>query len=298
MSIQQPNTEPARTIAYGPDPAQVGDLYLPAGQGPFPVITLIHGGYWTALYDRRETAALAEDLRARGYAVWNVDYRTLGQPGAGWPGTFQDIATALDAIRDLDRSLDQHRVITVGHSAGGHLAVWAASRPALPKHAPGFAPKVNPIAAVSIAGVLDLVAADADRGGNGIGGTAAIGQRPAAHPELVPAVRELVRNGVLPALLGGHAAEYPERYAWTSPTMLSSGAVPILAVHGIDDDIVPIRYGRNYSGAATARHEPVEFREFADLNHFQLLDPAHPKWSDITDWLAKQFAGPGPGTSI
>ncbi|HEY4017467.1 MAG TPA: alpha/beta hydrolase [Pseudonocardiaceae bacterium] len=291
MSVQQPETGPTRTISYGPDPAQIGDLYLPQGAGPFPVVALIHGGYWTALYDRRETAAVAEALRSRGYAVWNIEYRTLGQPGAGWPGTFQDVAAAVDAIRNLDPSLDQRRVITVGHSAGGHLAVWAASRPDLPKQAPGFAPKIRPIGAVSIAGVLDLVATDADRGGAQMGsdGPGFVGQSPVAHPEFAPTVRELVREGVLPALLGGHAAEYPERYAWTSPTMLNSGSVPVLAVHGTDDDVVPIRYGRNYFGAAAARHEPVEFREFRDTHHFDLLDPAHPKWSDLTDWLAKRF---------
>jgi acetyl esterase/lipase len=294
MSIQQPGAGPTRTIAYGSGPSQIGDLYLPTGKGPFPVVVLIHGGYWTALYDRRETAALAEDLRARGYAVWNIEYRTVGEPGAGWPGTFQDVADAVDVIQDVERSLDLGRVITLGHSTGGHLAIWAASRPALPRQAPGFAPKVRPIAAVSIAGVLDLVAADADRAGAGVGseGAAFVGESPIAHREYVPAVVQLVRRGVLPALLGGHAAEYPERYAWTSPTMLGSGNVSILAVHGIGDDVVPIRYGRNYFGAALARHEPVEFREFPGINHFELLDPRHPKWREVTDWLAKQFAEP------
>ncbi|HEV3355628.1 MAG TPA: alpha/beta hydrolase [Pseudonocardiaceae bacterium] len=260
MSVQQPT----RTISYGPDPLQSGDLYLPPGAGPFPVVVLIHGGNWTAPDDRTQLAALAEDLRAKGYAVWNIDYRTVDTPGGGWPGTFADIAAALDVVADLDRALDWRNVITVGHSAGGQLAVWAASRPDLPKQAPGFAPKVLPVAAVSIAGILDLVAADADRIG-------------------------------VSGLLGGHAAEYPERYAWTSPTMLSSGAVAVLAVHGTDDDAVPIRYGRNYSGAARARHEPVDFRELPGLHHTDLLDPVHPGWSEITDWLADRFR-PNPGS--
>ena len=233
----------ARAISYGPDSAQFGELYLPEGPGPFPVIVLIRGEH--------PVVALAEDLRARGYAVWRIEYRA-----AGWPGTFADVAAALDAVPGLGRSLDHRRVITVGHAAGGHLAVWAASRPDLPKQAPGFAPRVRPIGAVSLAGVLDLVAADADRG------------------------------AALSALLGGHAAEYPERYAWTSPTMLSSGPVPILAVQGVDDDVVPIGYGRNYLTAATARHEPVEFRELAGVGHLDLLDPAHPRWAEIAEWLA------------
>lgn len=268
MSVQQQHrTIPYRTVSYGPDAGQSGDVYLPEGVGPFPVVVLIHGGCWSARHDRTQLAALAEDLRTRGYAAWNIDYRTIGTPGAGWPGTFADIAAAVDAVADLGRALDRRRVITLGHSAGGQLAIWAASRPDLPRQAPGFAPRVLPVAAVSIAGILDLVAADADRVGAG-------------------------RDGVLPALLGGHAAEYPERYAWTSPTMLSSGPVAVLAVHGTDDDAVPIRYGRNYFGAARARHEPVEFREFPGMRHADLLDPSHPNWSDITDWLAKRFAEP------
>ena len=162
-------------------------------------------------------------------------------------------------MQGLRRSIDHGRVIAIGHGLGGQLAVWAASRPDLPSQAPGFAPRVRPIGAVSLSGVLDLVAADTDR--------------------VAP----------LGILLGGHAAEYPERYAWTSPTMLNSGAVPVLAVHGIDDDVVPIRYGRNYSNAATARHEPVEFRELPGVGHFDLLDPGHPRWAEIVDWLEKRF---------
>lgn len=246
MPVQQP----ARTVSYGPDPAQSGELYLPEGTGPFPVVALIRSDH--------ATVALADDLRARGYAVWHVGYRAH----AGWPGTFEDVAAAVDAVRDLGRSLDHQRVITLGHALGGQLAVWAASRPDLPKQAPGFAPRVRPIGAVSLSGVLDLVAADADRG-------------------------ELAT--VLSALLGGHAAEYPERYGWTSPTMLNSGPVPVLAVHGIDDDVLPIRYGRNYLSAASARHEPVEFRELPGVDHVGLLDPAHPKWADIAEWLEKRF---------
>jgi len=259
------------------------------------VIALIHGGWWTALYDRTQMAPLAEDLRRRGHAVWNIDYRTVGLPGGGWPGSFTDVADAVDAISGLDPSVDPRRVIAVGHSAGGQLAVWAASRPDLPEQAPGYAPRVQPIGAVALAGVLDLVAADADRGGARMGNPGIkgpVGQPTAARPDLAPTVAELVRGGVLPALLGGHAAEVPGRYSWTSPTMLSSGSVPVLATHGVDDDAVPIRYGRNYFAAAEARREPVEFRELPDTNHFDLTNPDHPSWAVATDWIAERVANP------
>ncbi|HEX3784857.1 MAG TPA: alpha/beta hydrolase [Pseudonocardiaceae bacterium] len=294
MSVSESNAGGVRTISYGPDPAQVGDLYLPPGNGPFPLVVLVHGRWWTALVDRRQVAPLAEDLRRGGYAVWNIDYRTVGLPGGGWPGTFLDVAAAVDLVGGLDPAIDTEQVVTVGHSAGGHLAVWAASRPDLPKQAPGYAPRILPIAAVSLAGVLDLVAADADRGGAGLGDPAAAepaGQPPADRPDLWPRVAELVGDGVLPVLLGGHAAEMPERYAWTSPTMLSSGTVPVLATHGVDDDVLPIRYGRNYRTAATARREPVEFREIPAAHHFDLVDPEHPSWARTLDWIAERISG-------
>jgi acetyl esterase/lipase len=281
-----------RTISYGTEPAQVGKLYLPAGHGPFPVVVLLHGGYWTALGTLDQTAPLAEDLRQRGYAAWNVEYRSIGVAGGGWPGTFTDVATAVDLVVDLDPSLDPRRVVTIGHSAGGQLAIWAASRTHLPEDAPGHGPKVQPIGAVSLAGVLDLVAADADRAGSRMGDPSrrVTGAPPLTRPDLVGSVTRLVGDGTLPVLLGGHASEFPERYAWASPTTLGSGEVPVLAVHGTEDDAVPISYGRSYYAAARARREPVEFREIPGAHHFTVLDPANPSWSEIAKWIAKRFA--------
>src|SRR4051812_41275879 len=148
-----------RTVAYGPHPAQVGELYLPPGDGPFPVAVLLHGGDWAAVFDRPSMTPPADDLVARGDAVWDADYRRLGD-GGGWPATFEDTAAAVDAVADLDPALDLARVTVVGHSAGGHLAVWTAHRANLPAGAAGAAPKVVPVAAVSLAGVLDLASAD------------------------------------------------------------------------------------------------------------------------------------------
>ncbi|EWM11357.1 antibiotic biosynthesis monooxygenase [Kutzneria sp. 744] len=96
----------ARTVAYGPHPSQVGELYLPEGDGPFPVITLIHGGFWTAMFDRRQLTPLADDLRQAGFAVWNIEYRRLGEEGGGWPGTFEDVEAAIDRLEGLDDHLD------------------------------------------------------------------------------------------------------------------------------------------------------------------------------------------------
>jgi hypothetical protein len=146
-----------RTVAYGPHPSQVGELYVPEGDGPFPVVVLVHGGYWLAMFDRRQVTPLADDLVGGGYAVWNVEYRRLGEPGGGWPGTFDDVAAAVDTLDGLDDRLDLANVQVVGHSAGGRLAKYLAGR--------GDG-KVRLKGAVSISGVLDLVEADKDRLGS------------------------------------------------------------------------------------------------------------------------------------
>ena len=126
-------------IAYGPAPAQMVELFLPKGNGPHPVVVLIHGGCFLAEYQGLpQTSGIAADLAGRGYAVWNVEYRKLGEDGAGYPGTFQDVADAVDRIRTEAPTykLDSRRVVAVGHSAGGHLGLWAASRARLPKDSP------------------------------------------------------------------------------------------------------------------------------------------------------------------
>ncbi len=123
---------------YGPGPSQVAELHLPQSR-PCPVVVLVHGGFWRVPYGRPLMAPLARGLAARGFAAWNIGYRRVGERGGGWPGTFADAAAAVDALADLAREhgLDLDRVASVGHSAGGHLALWTAARPGLPDGAPG-----------------------------------------------------------------------------------------------------------------------------------------------------------------
>ena len=114
---------------YGRHRSQVAELFLPSGSGPHPVVVLIHGGCWRARYDRHLMDDLAGDLAARGWAAWNVEYRRVGpRAGGGWPATFDDTAAAIDHLSEVDAALDLRRVAAVGHSAGGHLALWAAGR--------------------------------------------------------------------------------------------------------------------------------------------------------------------------
>jgi acetyl esterase/lipase len=273
-----------RTIAYGPEPSQVGELYLPEGTGPFPVVVLIHGGFWTAMYDRRQITGLADDLVANGYAVWNIEYRRIGEPGGGWPGTLLDVATAVDAVEGLDPALDSKRVFVVGHSAGGHLATWAARRAALPDDAPGAGPKVTPLGAVSLAGVLDLAAAATARLGSELGNPDAdppMGAPAPGRPEVWPSVGKMVADGVVPVFLGGRPDEVPQRYAAASPVELADGGVPVLVVHGTADDVVPTLSSRSYVDAGG----DVRYVELAGANHFDMIDPAGEAWRIVRSWL-------------
>lgn len=280
------------TISYGPEPSQVGDLYLPEGDGPFPVVLLIHGGYWTALFDRFQVVPLAEALVANGYAVWNIEYRRIGEDGAGFPGTFLDIATATDRIAELDPKVDPSRVLVVGHSAGGHLAGWVAHRAVLPADAPGANPKVVPLGAVSLAGVLDLAAGDANRAGHdltdpNVPPPSGVVAEPRA--DMIPVVSKLLSEGAINALLGGHADEVPERYAVTSPTALDNGRVPLLVVHGSADDVVPPSYGSVYVTGATAKGIDAKYVEVPGANHFDVINPAHKTWDTVLPWLAERL---------
>ncbi|SEC62105.1 Acetyl esterase/lipase [Amycolatopsis tolypomycina] len=285
-----------RTVAYGPEPSQVGELYLPEGDGPFPVVAVLHGGYWTALWDRRQLTAVADDLVARGYAVWNAEYRRIGEPGGGLPGTFLDVAAAIDALDGMDPALDTRRVVLLGHSAGGHLATWAAHRGALPPEAPGAHPRVTPIGVVALAGALDLEAADAAGLGKVLADPAAEPPKDApepARPEVWPAVADAVGGGILPLLLGGHRADAPEHYAWTSPLLLASAGVPVLAVHGTADEAVPAEWSRRYVGKVTAEGGSARFVEVEGGTHFDVVRPDHPVWPEITGWIRETVAGAG-----
>jgi acetyl esterase/lipase len=243
---------------YGPDPAQFGDLYLPAEPRHTGVAVIIHGGFWRARYDLSLGAPLAIDLAARGYAAFNLEYRRVGR-GGGWPGTLQDVSDGVDALSSLD--LDVSRVVAIGHSAGGHLATWAAGREQLPSGAPGHRPKVTVTAVVAQAGVLDLAMAQAQ----GVGGTA------------------------VSDLLGGTPASVPERYAIADPIAQAPLRVPVLCVHGRGDQAVPFAQSTEYVTAARAAGATASLTEVQG-NHFTLIDPRSPAWSTVVDALPGLFA--------
>ena len=152
-----------RTFHYGDSATQAGDLHLPEGD-PRCVVCLLHGGFWKLPYGREQLTAVAQDLAARGHAAWNIGYRRVGEPGGGWPGALDDTVAAISHLARLSRegaSLDLRHVVVAGHSAGGQLALLAG--------AAGACSTVVPLAAASLAGVVDLRRAHALGSGKRVG---------------------------------------------------------------------------------------------------------------------------------
>lgn len=147
-----------QNLSYGQDTNQIGELRLPAGPGPHPIVVLVHGGCWMP-QAARYLAAMGDELKKDGIASWNIEYRRIGQPGGGWPGTYLDVGHAIDHLRDLAAPymLDLDRVVVLGHSAGGHLAMWAGTRHRIDARSPLFIPRPLPIRGViNLAGTIDM----------------------------------------------------------------------------------------------------------------------------------------------
>lgn len=221
-------------------------------------MAVIHGGFWQAAFGRRLMDALCADLATRGYAAWNLEYRRVGA-GGGWPATFEDVAAGIDALAGV-ADVDLSRVTTLGHSAGGHLAVWAAARPGLPVGSPGAEPAVVVGGAVAQAGVLDLVG----------GAEAGVGA------------------GAVVQLLGGRPDVVPDRYALASPLARVPLGVPQLLVHGERDRHVPVEQSRRYADAARAAGDDVELVSPPGVAHMELIEPRSPSWAVVVDWLGRR----------
>lgn len=260
-----------KTLFYGLQPQQVGDLLVPLTGARHPVVVVIHGGYWRAGLGRAAMTPVVDALGRLGYAVWNIDYRVLGE-GGGFPATFEDVALAVDHVAALaaDEPIDSERVAVIGHSAGGQLAFWAAARAQLPSGAVGAAPTVQIDAAVSLAGVLDLAAAvDTPTGPSGA--------------ELRDAVIEIT---------GGTPTGAPDRYAQLSPIARVPLGIPQLIIHGDQDDTVPIDQSRAYVRAATAAGDTVRLAELPGGDHLEVARHDRPSWEDTVRWLIDRVPVP------
>jgi acetyl esterase/lipase len=248
----------AERIAYGAGPSQFGELWLPAGSAPLPVAILIHGGCWQSSYGLDLMDPMAEDLYRQGIAVWNIEYRRLGETGGGYPGTFLDVGQAVDALRGLPQRprLDLRRLVAIGHSAGGHLALWAASRHRLPRDsALAVADPQRIGSVVTLAGINDLAAYRAS--GPACGGASTID-----------------------ALTGARSRPPGTALADTSPAALLPLALKQVVASGNNDGIVPARFGHDYATLARRAGDPVEVVDLPG-DHFALIDPASSAWMAI-----------------
>ncbi len=248
--VALPQSEPDHRLSYGNDPLQFGDLRLPEGEGPFPVVIVIHGGCWLAEYDLGYMSAFADALTSAGVATWSIEYRRVGDEGGGWPGTFQDVADAADFLLEiaLEHNLDLDQVAAVGHSAGGHLALWLAGRKWLDAEDPlrGEGPMaLNGV--VALAGIPDLTAYAAPEG----------------------------CGAAVSGLLGGEPHEVPDRVQRASPIVMVPFGVPQTLVIGEHDAIVPKTQADSFVDAARQMGDSVAVTTILGAGHFELVDPSH-----------------------
>ena len=251
--LSRPAPPPDRTARYGALPEQVADLWLPRGAAD-TLVVLIHGGFWQDQYDRTHLGPLADALARAGYAVVVPEYRRIGPSGGGWPGTFDDIATFCETLGEIcaGPGIRPRRTVLLGHSAGGHLALWAAARHRLPADS-DWRSSWLPDGVVALAGCSSLELAHAWG----------------------------LENGITAVLLGGGPEQVPGRYALADPAALLPLGVPVTLLHGTEDVQVPVAMSREYADRAEVAGDSVKLVEFPGLDHFDLIDPRSVAWPDL-----------------
>ncbi|MEO0695202.1 MAG: alpha/beta hydrolase [Pseudomonadota bacterium] len=246
---------PDETLLFGPLEQNSGDLWLPTereeGSSP-PVVIMIHGGCWQkSIADRTLMNYAARALADAGFAVWNIEYRGVDEQGGGYPGTFQDVALAGDVMRDLavEFNLDLDRTIAYGHSAGGHLAVWLASRLRLPKSSPLYTEDPVPLTGVVNTGGLADLAASA----------------PVTLPTCLAAIED--------TLIGRGLPDREDPYADTSPDRLLPIGTPIVSINGDRDGIAPPSLGEAFTEEARAAGDTARTVIVPNTGHVELIAP-------------------------
>ena len=252
--LTRPTPPVDHRLSYGPDEFQFGDLRLPKGAGPHPVAIVIHGGCWMSEYGLSYMGHLSAALTEAGVATWSVEYRRVGNQGGGWPGTFEDVARAADHLRKIAKTypLDLNQVIAVGHSAGGHLALWLGARKLLPKDSPAYSHDPLPLrGVVSLAGVTDLRR-------NGMACDANVTQ-----------------------LMGGAANDKAAIYDQASPIELLPLGIPSAIVQGSSDPIIPLEMAKDYAEAAKKKGDDAKLVVIEKAGHFEVVDPKSFAWEAV-----------------
>jgi acetyl esterase/lipase len=263
LSIPKPMAD--RQISYGTGPLNIVDLWRPAGKGPFPVVMMIHGGCWqSSIADRSIMNGIAADLRMRGIAVWNIEYRGVDR-GGGYPDTYDDVAHAADMLaRDGGKlGLDTRRVVVIGHSAGGHLALWLADRLKLPATSRFHgAAMLVPAMIISQGGIPDLrmISALPDHACGNEGAVAMAGR--------------------------------PAHYADTSPPDMVQTDVPQVLVNGDRDGVAPPAFAKDYVAKVTPKGAKVTSITISGSGHFDLIAPESAAWAKQVELIRVGLAAP------
>ena len=241
-------------VRYGGDPNQFIEVRVPRGSGAHAALINIHGGFWRARYDLAHGGHLCEALRGAGLATFNVEYRRVGDAGGGWPGSFEDIRAAYRFVEQRAASLhvDGSRIIVMGHSAGGQLALCLAAHESAVRDV------------ISLAGVLDLKKAFA------------------LH----------LSNDAVAEFLGGKPADVPEHYREADPMEIAVAQARQWIVVGKDDDVVPPELSREYVRAKKSAKENVELVEIAGAGHFELIDPGSQAFARVRETVTAAGAVP------
>lgn len=252
--LSLPPPRPTSRERYGKATSQFGHLHLPSRHASvdsaerLPVVVAIHGGFWRAKYDLTHLDHFCAALARSGFAVWSLEYRRTGEAGGGWPGTFEDILAGIRYLQELStrHPIDTGRVVLVGHSAGGQLALWATAE------------LENP-SPTSICGVVSL----------------------AGVADLEEAARLDLSNGAVRELLGGGPDDLPERYRLASAVRRLPLGIPQVIFHGTEDDCVPVEIARRHARQSQGAGDPMELRILEGLGHYELIDPRTEVFGEI-----------------
>jgi len=254
-----PRPAPTATFQYGTAAAQGVDFFLPNGAGPHPVAILIHGGCWSVTTAGREQLRhLGGALAGKGIVVWSIGYRRANEPGGGYPGTFQDVSEAIDRVRleAVRYNLDLQRLVFVGHSAGGHLALWASARDQLPASSPLYSPNpLLPRSVISLAGIGDLKA-------------------------FAPMMPSVCGPGIIESLAPQTASTDP--YAEISPVALPPSRVKIVMISGVIDRLVPPYVAHDYARALRKSGALLELVDIPGAGHFDLVATGTRAWEEVS----------------